>query len=63
MMAFQDIIVATLSLLSFGRDYTMAFNVLAVLFTLTHLARCIPAPNDLGSDLTILINNDILGKI
>ena len=41
----------------------MAFNVLAVLFTLTKLGKSIPAPNDLGSDLTILIDNDLYGKM
>lgn len=27
-----------------------------------HVVRAVPSPNALGSDLTILINNDILGR-
>ena len=40
----------------------MALNVLAVLLVVGQLGLCIPAPNDLGSDLTILVNNDLLGE-
>jgi hypothetical protein len=40
----------------------MALNALAVLLTLGQLGRCISSPNDLGSDLTILVNNDLLGE-
>ena len=41
---------------------TMALNVLAVLLAVGQLGLCVPAPNDLGSDLTILVNNDLLGE-
>jgi hypothetical protein len=37
----------------------MAFQIVVILFLLTHLVRC-TSPNDLGSDLSILIN-DLLG--
>jgi hypothetical protein len=40
----------------------MALNALAVLLTLGQLGACIPVPQDTGSDLTILINNDLLGE-
>jgi hypothetical protein len=40
----------------------MALNALAVLLILGQLGACIPVPQDIGSDLTILINNDLLGE-
>jgi hypothetical protein len=40
----------------------MALNALTVLLALGQLGLCAPAPNDLGSDLTILVNNDLLGE-
>ena len=40
----------------------MALNALAALLLLGQLGRCVPSSNDLSSDLTILINNDLLGE-
>lgn len=40
----------------------MVLISLAVLLALGQLGRCVPTLDDLGSDLTILINNDLLGK-
>jgi hypothetical protein len=39
----------------------MAFKVVVMFFLLTHLV-CCTSPNYLGSLLTILINNGLLGK-
>jgi hypothetical protein len=39
----------------------MAFKVVVMFFLLTHLV-CCTSPSYLGSLLTILINNDLLGK-
>jgi hypothetical protein len=39
---------------------TLAFNIAIILLLVTQLGHC-TSPNDLGSDLTILINNDLLG--
>lgn len=41
----------------------MFASVLLGLAAVTQLVHAIPSPNSLGSDLTILINNDILGKL
>ena len=40
----------------------MVLISLAVLLALGQLGQCVPTLDDLGSDLTILINNDLLGK-
>jgi len=40
----------------------MAFKAVVAFFLLTRLVHC-TSPNDLGSDVTILINNDLLGKL
>jgi hypothetical protein len=37
----------------------VAFQIVVIFFIVTHLVRCTSA-NDLGSDLSILINNDLL---
>lgn len=34
-----------------------------VILTVVQLTHSIPSPNALGSDLTVLINNDILGEL
>ena len=40
----------------------MAFKVGVIFLLVIHLVRC-TSPNDLGSDLTILINSDLLGTL
>ncbi|RDL31458.1 Carboxylic ester hydrolase [Venustampulla echinocandica] len=39
----------------------MAFKFLIVILTVVQLSQSIPSPNGIGSDLTLLINNDLLG--
>jgi hypothetical protein len=41
----------------------MMSKVVIIVLTLIQLTRSAPSPNSLGSDLTILINNDILGEL
>ncbi|KAG9234531.1 cholinesterase [Amylocarpus encephaloides] len=40
----------------------MAYKLLILVLTIAQLTQGIPSPNALGSDLTILINNDLLGR-
>jgi len=44
-------------------QHIMISKVVIIVLTLIQLTCSIPSPNGLGSDLTILINNDILGGL
>jgi hypothetical protein len=39
----------------------MVLKVFVALFTVSQIVSAIPSPSDIGSDLRILINNDLQG--
>jgi hypothetical protein len=57
----EALLFASLSFEHLRIRAAMAFKNVIMFFHLTHLV-CCTSPNDLGSDLTILIDNDLLGK-
>lgn len=66
-MGPQDNILKLLSALfarfdSLQESFAMFVSALLGFVVGAEVVRAIPSPNTLGSDLTILINNDILGK-